>query len=119
MPALKTKTEKESQRIIEESRKNLPGWRRLNPADNCSSKTYLIYTTEEGGDYQILGEWTLKEFQNLKNKRYFDLRLGDKTERIFPAFIALAKRVDSWDFILDEIKVSHIIDWRRSKRNRK
>lgn len=72
------------------------------------SASYLIYTTEEGGDYHILPGFNNKHWKDLLRDGFFlatdvsQLEEEPRYLRVYPAFAELVGGIDNRDFVVEE-----------------
>lgn len=69
------------------------------------TKLHMLYTLEEGGNFNYVAypddEMTRKLFEDTKKNKLLNLRMGDKIIKQKPCYIALVEETDNYDFILD------------------
>jgi hypothetical protein len=62
---------------------------------------YLIYTTEEGGEYKIIDGFRYEKYLELLENKYFELKTNTfDSKKIFPAYAAYVVSIAEFDFAL-------------------
>lgn len=67
---------------------------------------YLIYTLEDGGDYEVLPDFSINDFRKLVVNGYFDAYhvgvMPPQYVRVYPAFAEHVSGIGNHDFAAEE-----------------
>lgn len=63
-----------------------------------------MYSEAEGGEYEVLGDFSAQDFKDLKENGFFNFKYADTVTKIYPAYAMLVNPLMGHDFILEKMK---------------